>query len=537
MSWKRALEADARLAAKNSVLFRAALRQSVNFEAAFYGYLATTPNTDIPLPQQRARARAWAIINIRVNLESFKEVLLKTWAQAWVLGDLAAQEQVDLAREAKKADVATTVDWSKWKPGDEAAALLLKPPKAFQRLIEQQGIAFKGFTETTLKDLGNAIGEAIELGLPAKTAAKRIANHVASPARALTIAITEQNRAISEATKQRYLQNGVQRMEWLVFDPCPDCAKNEGVIVPINQPFPSGDTQPPAHPNCRCALAAVIPGVDDVDNAPGATIITPPTPTPAPVIAQIAEEVIETATTTAPALAAAYDTFVSGKWTELSDKLQKEEFLLAKLKENYPEHSKERLMGFLGKPEQSLIKKGHLYKNGNIQVRFYLEGADVPPKQREAIVAMVDELQVKNPKGEVVVIVGPKKKRAYGWAYLGGNRIWLHPKTAMTLEPNLIEGGKFKMPVLRDNPQWKYTLTHEWGHHIDDGNPWQGQTNTRKVLIKELKKQFPDAFRSEYAMEKPSEFVAEMFTEWYLTEGKTDNPLVQAVAKEFGWKI
>lgn len=528
MSWERALEADARLAAKNSVLIRAALRQSVDFEAAYRGYQSTTPDTTLSLPQQRTRARAWAIINIRVNLEAFKEVIYRTWAAAYALGDLAAQEQIALAIEAQK-DVSVGVDWSKWKPGDAASAIILKPPKAFQRLLQRQGITFKGFSDTTLTDLGNAIGEAIELGLDARTAAKRIMNHVASPARALSIAITEQNRAMSEATKERYLQNGLQKMTWLVFDPCKICAQNENVQVMINQPFPSGNTQPPAHPNCRCALSPVIAGYNDQDLVPGAINITPPDIN---VVAQ--EQIVTPAQITTEILTA--ETFVSGKWTELTQ-TQKEEFLLSKLKANYPNHSEETLKGFLGRPEKSLLKKGHIYKNGNIQVRFYLDGANVDAKQRKAIVNMVDELQVKNPKGKVTVIVGPKKKNAYGWAYLGGDHIWLHPKTAITLEPNLKEAGKFKMPVLAENPQWKYTLTHEWGHHIDDADPWNGQTINRKLSIKELKNRFPDAFRSEYAMEKPAEFVAEMFAEWYLTKGTTDNPLVQAVAKEFGWKI
>jgi hypothetical protein len=258
MSWERALEADARIAAKNSVLIRAALRQSIDFEAAFRGYQATNPDTTLSLPQQRVRARSWAIINIRVNLEAFKEIIYKLWAQAYVLGDLAAGEVLREAQEAQKADTKGTIDWSKWKPGDAASALILKPPKAFQRLLQSQGITWKAFSDTTLTDLGNAIGEAIELGLDAKTASKRIMNHVANPARALTIAITEQNRAISQATVNRYTEAGVQKMEWITFDPCKICAQNENVEVPIGQPFPSGDTQTPAHPNCRCALVPVI---------------------------------------------------------------------------------------------------------------------------------------------------------------------------------------------------------------------------------------------------------------------------------------
>jgi len=50
-------------------------------------------------------------------------------------------------------------------------------------------------------------------------------------------------------------------------------------------------------------------------------------------------------------------------------------------------------------------------------------------------------------------------------------------------------------------------------------------------------KDVPEAFISGYAKEKYAEFYAEMFAEWYLTGGATENPLVQALAKEMGWKI
>jgi hypothetical protein len=278
MTWERALEADARLAARNALLIRAALQQSFDAERAYQGYLNTTPDTSLTLPQQRVRARSWAIMNIRVNLEPLKEVIYRMWAQAYALGDTAAREAIFEAKEAQKADAQGIVDWSKWKPGDAVSALLLKPPRAFQQLLQSQGITFKGFSDTTLTDIGNAIGEAITLGLDAKASAKLIRNHVASPARALTIAITEQNRAISQATVNRYREAGLQQQEWLVFEPCKICAENANQKVNIGTPFPSGDLQPPAHPHCRCALAPVIPGFDDPANTAGS--MTSPSITP-----------------------------------------------------------------------------------------------------------------------------------------------------------------------------------------------------------------------------------------------------------------
>ena len=57
MTWKRALEADARLAAKNATKFRAALRASINAESIVEGYMQTQPQPIGNVAQQRARAR------------------------------------------------------------------------------------------------------------------------------------------------------------------------------------------------------------------------------------------------------------------------------------------------------------------------------------------------------------------------------------------------------------------------------------------------------------------------------------------------
>ena len=269
MTWQRAMEADARLAARNATKIRAALKQSINSKTIFEAYQATQPQPSGNLAQDRARARAWAIINVRVNLEAVKMILLRVWATGYLLGDLAAQELIAEAerRESKsadivKADIDITIDWSSWEPGDQISALILKPTRAFRRLLEAQGITLKDLSNTELKDIGNAIGEAVALGLSPKQAAKLINQTVASPMRALMIAITESNRAVSAATVARYSEAGLAEMEWTTFDPCPICAQNDGQTVGIGAPFPSGHTQPPAHPNCRCALLPVIPDFD-----------------------------------------------------------------------------------------------------------------------------------------------------------------------------------------------------------------------------------------------------------------------------------
>lgn len=279
MSWKKPLEADARIAARNAVKIRAALKQSVESKTIFQAYLATQPQSTGNLAQDRARARAWAIINVRVNMETLKMILLRIWATGYILGTQAADELIDKAKrrarktaEINKAEIESSIDWEDWEAGDEIAALILKPTKAFKRLLERQGITLKELSNTTIRDIGNALGEAIALGLSPTQAATLIARSIADPSRALTIAITESNRAISYATISRYQEAGLQEMEWITSDPCDLCAENDGEVVPIGGMFPSGDTQPPVHPHCRCALLPVIPDFD-APNYTGGSIL------------------------------------------------------------------------------------------------------------------------------------------------------------------------------------------------------------------------------------------------------------------------
>jgi SPP1 gp7 family putative phage head morphogenesis protein len=293
MSYKAALDADARLAAKNALKIVAALRQTFDAKAVYEQYLTTQPNKSDNPAQDRARARAWAIMNVTPNMQAMNTVMQRVLAEGYVTGEAFAKEQLRIARELKKADNTEYVDWANWKPGDQAAALLIRPPKAFQQLLASQGIALKEMSQTTVRDIGNAIADAVDLGLSAERSAKNIMRHVASPARALSIAITEQNRAISYATVSRYKEAGLEKMEWEVSSPCDKCAKNANQVVPIGSPFNSGNTQPPAHPHCRCVLLPVIPDFDEIAATPTGTTLTP-MPSDVPITSFVPTEQVPT---------------------------------------------------------------------------------------------------------------------------------------------------------------------------------------------------------------------------------------------------
>ena len=77
---------------------------------------------------------------------------------------------------------------------------------------------------------------------------------------AVMVARTETARAASYS-QQATLENlDLQTWQWQAQGGscCDDCDENLDEIVNIGDEFPSGDTEPPAHPNCRCICIAVM---------------------------------------------------------------------------------------------------------------------------------------------------------------------------------------------------------------------------------------------------------------------------------------
>jgi len=251
-------EVDGRIAARAAVKLRAALRQSIDAKRLYQLYKESDPLVTDNEAQDNARARAWAMINMLPNNQALINALMYLWAEAFVLGEDSATDAIRQARELKKAPQ-EGVDWSKWKPGDRASALLITPPKAFQSLLSRSGVAIRGLDKTGYDRVGTALARSIRLGLGDTNAAKLINDAIGDPARALTIAITETNRAVSLGAMKTYREAGLEKMEWVTSDPCPECAQNNNQVVEIGGTFNSGAQQPPAHPNCRCALLPVIP--------------------------------------------------------------------------------------------------------------------------------------------------------------------------------------------------------------------------------------------------------------------------------------
>lgn len=89
-----------------------------------------------------------------------------------------------------------------------------------------------------------------------------------SEERAMMIARTETRLADSAGQMQAYVDSGVvEGTEWSTSQDdgvSEVCLANEAAgVVPIGEAYPSGDTAPPGHPNCRCCLiASLLPETD-----------------------------------------------------------------------------------------------------------------------------------------------------------------------------------------------------------------------------------------------------------------------------------
>lgn len=74
------------------------------------------------------------------------------------------------------------------------------------------------------------------------------------------IARTEVSASLNEGSIQAYKQAGIEELEWVTVNggEAKECQENDGQTREIGKEFPSGETQPPNHPNCKCSVVAVF---------------------------------------------------------------------------------------------------------------------------------------------------------------------------------------------------------------------------------------------------------------------------------------
>jgi hypothetical protein len=244
-------KATVRLIAQQATRIRKAFKLAIDGDAIAHSWAETHPAGGSVSPQT---ARDWAQAHAVTNKKPIQVALARLYADGYTLGAKVAKTRLT----GLKKDVSvTTVDWSTWKPGNESAAALVKPTGGLLWLLESRRISLSDeVIHTKIDRIGTALAKGLEQGFTTEETAKMIDVIIDDPQQALVIAQTESSRAISVASRNAYEEAQIEQVEWLVAEGCEECQENaDASPIGIDETFPSGDSEPPAHPNCMCALA------------------------------------------------------------------------------------------------------------------------------------------------------------------------------------------------------------------------------------------------------------------------------------------
>jgi len=178
-----------------------------------------------------------------------------------------------------------------------------------------------------------------------------------------------------------------------------------------------------------------------------------------------------------------------------------------------------------------------VYRNGDhrvaIQDRFLAMG------RADQILAHLDELQTRVP------IQKPIRMAVVDAHFIGGARGSALPLTGILFVAEMAfdewgedrYGGGRVMPVASTGAieQWRYGMTHEWGHLVD---PQQVPRTWRDDAARKAQDLMyeHEAEMTPYGMGHRNEALAEAFAEWFLTQGRSTNGAAQAYAAAFGWR-
>jgi hypothetical protein len=264
-AWRKKNGAKVRLAARRASLIRQALRQSVNISQVQEDWASAHPNAETMTTEQ---ARQWARTNVRLDSEPLMTAFRTLYLESYLLGeDIAmnsiAKAKINKAPTKQQLQRAVGINWDNWKAGNRAASLLVSKPRGLSTLLDSRGVTIQGINRTTLDRIGTRLATALAQGLPPSEV--DLSDFFDDSERALAIAQTEMSRAVATASRELYEESGVELVEWIVADPCDLCQENADVSpIRIDDTFPSGDTEPPAHPNCVCDISPYVVDTRDI---------------------------------------------------------------------------------------------------------------------------------------------------------------------------------------------------------------------------------------------------------------------------------
>jgi len=183
---------------------------------------------------------------------------------AYTLGFEGQREHIlEKLNKAKKnyeiKEAMSAEDFFKMMSDAEGLRINQSLVKFFIREIEE----WMNKTKDSLSEtIARTIIDGAERGLSIDEVRDNIMDRVGDSERARMIARTEMNRALNAGAMEAMSQVDIEQVEWVENpDACPVCAENgsaDNAVRDIGKEYPSGHTQPPAHPNCRCAIVAAF---------------------------------------------------------------------------------------------------------------------------------------------------------------------------------------------------------------------------------------------------------------------------------------
>jgi hypothetical protein len=367
--------------------------------------------------------------------------------------------------------------------------------------------------------------------------------------------------------------------------PCVHCAPMKGERVAWDKPFSNGLLMPPAHPHCRCTATPIVPTLDELRAMVQAKGVSPVSSDPFGFALQAEQLVQKHGDPSRPNYAQMHPNSpaVNGGFSRRT--ITKDD-VRAQL-ENYLHRgqgkSKDDVMAALlpilsGETEDTQPLDAWVDDYQLHETNFYHAGDEVWTKTRQdgspldvvfskdcgltdadrqeatSFVSELDDkayLGDKTEYGGVTVRVNNKdfsyRPNSLGFTYrnMDGNVISLNAglwdRTGRLRQDNSVitedtpwlgrikqnHGRTFKMPVQSEVPQWKYTMTHEWGHLFDvRGDTQAKEQHGRGARAKNM---------SAYGRSDPREAYAEAFTQYFLTGGSIKLSTVKWYAEQNAW--
>ena len=140
------------------------------------------------------------------------------------------------------------------------AMVNLANQKGIDWAIDHAGDLITDFEDATKNDLQGIVTQALQEGWSNDQLAEKISDSWSfSASRAEVIARTETAFADVQGNLALYREAGIEKLVWLAADtaPCDECEALDGKTISVD------GEMPPAHPNCRCDVAPVIPEKED----------------------------------------------------------------------------------------------------------------------------------------------------------------------------------------------------------------------------------------------------------------------------------